>query len=158
MTIGVYPGSFDPITYGHLDIILRGSKIVDQLIVGVLDNKRKTPLFLTEEKLHMLKMVAGDIPNVKFESFSGLLVDFMKKKNATLVIRGLRANSDFEYELQMAQTNNKLDNTIETVFLATRAEYSFVSSSLVKEIWQFDGDITHFVPPEIYEFINKKKV
>lgn len=158
MKIGVYPGSFDPVTLGHLDIITRGAKIVDKLIVGVLNNNSKTPMFTVEQRIEMLEKVTAHLPNVEIAPFAGLLVDFMKKNNATLVIRGLRAVSDFEYELQLAQTNKSLDKDIETIFLVTNVKYSFVSSTLVKEISHYKGDISQFVPPEVLEYIEKIKI
>ena len=131
MLTGIYPGSFDPVTYGHLDIIKRSAEMVDELVVGVLNNKAK------------------DIPNVKIIPFEGLLVDFAHKLNAKIVIRGLRAITDFEYELQMAQTNHKLASDVETIFLTTNLQYSYLSSTTVKEVAAFGGDISQFVPDYI---------
>ena len=156
MLRGIYPGSFDPVTLGHIDIIERSSKMVDELIVGVLQNKAKTPLFSVEERVRMLKEVTKHLPNVKIVSFEGLLVQFAKQMEAKVIIRGLRAITDFEYELQMAQTNHKLEPEIETIFLTTNLEYSFLSSSTVKEVASFGGDISQFVPDVIEKKIQEK--
>ncbi|NLP46121.1 MAG: pantetheine-phosphate adenylyltransferase [Epulopiscium sp.] len=156
MKIGVYPGSFDPTTNGHIDVITRSSHIVDKLIVGVLHNTQKQPLFSVQERIEMLKATTSHLPNVQVETFSGLLIDFVKKHNAILIIRGLRAITDFEYELQMAQTNYSLDPTIETIFLATNVQYSFLSSSMVKELAEFGGHFEHFVPPIVAEYLVEK--
>lgn len=152
----IYPGSFDPVTYGHLDIIKRSSRLVDELIVGVLNNNAKSPLFSTEERVKMLQEVTQDIPNVKVVMFEGLLVDFAKQMDAGMVIRGLRAITDFEYELQMAQTNHKLAKELETIFLTTSLEYSFLSSTIVKEVATYGGDISQFVPEYISRRIAEK--
>ena len=156
MLRAIYPGSFDPVTYGHCDIIQRSCKIVDELIVGVLNNKAKMPLFSVEERVKMLKEVTGSLPNVRIVPFDGLLVDFASRMDARLIIRGLRAITDFEYELQMSQTNHKLAPDIETMFLTTSLEYSFLSSTTVKEIATFGGDISQFVPPVVIENIKQK--
>ncbi len=153
MKAAIYPGSFDPVTYGHLDIIKRAAKIFDELTVSVLNNKLKTPLFSVEERVNILKEATKNIPNVKVESFSGLLVDYAKSRNVHVVIRGLRAITDFEYELQNAQTNVLLSKgELDTVFLTTKLEYAYLSSSSVKEIASFNGDISMCVP----EFVAKK--
>lgn len=133
MRRAIYPGSFDPVTFGHLDIIRRASKIVDELVVGVLNNNSKTPLFSVENRVKMLEEVVRDIPNVKVMSFEGLLVDFAKKIDAQIIVRGLRAVTDFEYELQMSQTNSILDDNIDTIFFTTSLEYAYLSSSTVRE-------------------------
>ena len=146
MLRAIYPGSFDPVTYGHLDIIRRSCKIVDELVVGVLNNNAKMPLFSVEERVKMLKEVTKDITNVKIVPFHGLLIDFARETKADVVIRGLRAITDFEYELQMSQTNHKLEPNVETMFLTTSIEYSYLSSTTVKEIAAFGGDISQFVP------------
>ncbi|GKX31704.1 phosphopantetheine adenylyltransferase [Vallitalea longa] len=156
MRIAVYPGSFDPATNGHLDIIKRSAKLVDKLIVGVLKNNAKEPLFSIDERVALLKKLTKDMDNVEIDSFSGLLVDFLKKKNATIIVRGFRAVSDFEYELQIAQTNYSLDNNIETICLITRVEYSFLSASIVKEVAMYGGDISKMVPQETANYLNKK--
>ncbi|NLM13157.1 MAG: pantetheine-phosphate adenylyltransferase [Epulopiscium sp.] len=156
MKIGIYPGTFDPVTYGHLDVIKRSSKLVDYLIVGVLCNVRKQPLLTLKERIQLLESVTDDLPNVSVESFSGLLVEFAKQKNANVIIRGLRAVTDFEYELQLAQTNQYLNSDIETIFLATNVQYSFLSSSMVKEIAQFGGDINALVPSKVADYLRTK--
>ncbi len=149
----IYPGSFDPVTLGHLDIIRRSAGIFDVLIVSVLDNKAKTPLFSVEERVDMLKEATADMPNVKVDFFSGLLIDYARKQKVHVAIRGLRAITDFEYELQIAQTNHKLSNgQLDTLFLATSLEYAYLSSSSVKEIASFNGDILQCVP----EFVAKR--
>ena len=156
MLKGIYPGSFDPLTYGHLDVIERSSKLVDELIVGVLNNKAKSPLFSAEERVRMLNEVTKDMPNVTVVPFEGLLVDFARKMDAGLVIRGLRAITDFEYELQMAQTNHKMEPDVETVFLTTSLDYSYLSSTTVKEVAAFGGDISQFVPGIVADLIEEK--
>lgn len=156
MLKGIYPGSFDPVTYGHLDVIERSSKLVDELIVGLLNNKAKSPLFSAEERVRMLNEVTKDMPNVTVVPFEGLLVDFARKMDAGLVIRGLRAITDFEYELQMAQTNHKMEPDVETVFLTTSLDYSYLSSTTVKEVAAFGGDISQFVPGIVADLIEEK--
>ena len=156
MLRAIYPGSFDPVTLGHMDIIRRSSNIVDELIVGVLNNNAKTALFSVKERVRMLKEATKELENVQIIPFEGLLIDFVKKMDAKLVIRGLRAITDFEYELQMSQTNHKLAPDIETMFLTTSLEYSFLSSTTVKEIATFGGDISQFVPPVVIENIKQK--
>lgn len=158
MTRAIYPGSFDPVTLGHLDIIKRASKIVDELIVSVLNNNSKSPLFSVEKRVKMLEEVVKDIPNVKVMSFEGLLVDFAKSVDAQIIVRGLRAVTDFEYELQMSQTNMVLDNNIDTIFFTTSLEYAYLSSSTVKEAAYFGADISRFVPePVIKQVYDKLK-
>lgn len=156
MLKGIYPGSFDPVTNGHLDIIRRSASLVDELIVGVLNNNAKTPLFSVEERVKMLKEVTKDMPNVRVIPFEGLLIDFAKKMDAKMIVRGLRAITDFEYELQMAQTNHKLAPDLETTFLTTSLEYSFLSSTIVKEVASFGGDISQFVPKVIENRVREK--
>ena len=151
-----YPGSFDPVTNGHIDIIERASKISDELIVGVLYNKAKTPLFSVEERVKMLCEVTKDMKNVKVVPFEGLLIDFASQMDAKVIIRGLRAVTDFEYELQMSQTNHKLNPEIETLFMTTSLEYSFLSSSTVRELASFGGDISQFVPKYVEEQVIEK--
>lgn len=152
----IYPGSFDPVTNGHLDIIKRAAAISDELIVGVLNNKAKTPLFSVEERVKMLCEVTKDIKNVKIVPFEGLLIEFANQMEAKVIIRGLRAVTDFEYELQMSQTNHKLNPKIETLFMTTSLEYSFLSSSTVRELASFGGDISQFVPKHVEEQVIEK--
>ncbi|MBS7341028.1 MAG: pantetheine-phosphate adenylyltransferase [Suilimivivens sp.] len=157
MKAAIYPGSFDPVTYGHLDVIRRASQIFEELTVSVLNNKLKTPLFSVEERVKILQEAVKDIPNVKVESFSGLLVDYAKSRNVHVVIRGLRAITDFEYELQNAQTNAKLSKgALDTVFLTTSLEYAYLSSSSVKEIASFGGDISMCVPDFVAKRVYEK--
>ena len=156
MKIAVCPGSFDPVTFGHLDIMTRACNIVDELIIGVLRNKAKMPLFSVEERVKMLEEVTCNLPNVRIIPFEGLLVDFAKELDAKVVIRGLRAITDFEYELQMAQTNQKLQSDIETLFLTTSLDYSYLSSTTVKEVAAFGGDISQFVPEAVADRMKDK--
>ena len=156
MTRAIYPGSFDPVTMGHLDIIKRASKVVDELIVSVLNNNSKSPLFSVENRVKMLEEVVKDLPNVKVMSFEGLLVDFAKEVNAKVIVRGLRAVTDFEYELQMAQTNRVLAPDVDTVFLTTSLEYAYLSSTIMKEVAYFNGDLSKFAPKEITDAVKKK--
>jgi len=156
LNIGIYPGSFDPITYGHLDIIARSSKLFDKLIVAVLTNPRKNALFTVDERIEMIRESVKDFDNIEIESFSGLLVDFARMKKAKAIIKGLRAVSDFEYELQMALMNSKLDNEIETIFIMTSSKYSFLSSSIVKEVSSFGGCVAGLVPPIVEERLRQK--
>ena len=140
--IAIYPGSFDPITLGHLDIIERGSQLFELVIVAVLSNPSKQPLFSVEKRLEQIRYCTGHLPNVEVDSFSGLTVEYAKSRNARILLRGLRVLSDFEMELQMAHTNQTLWESVETIFLATTREYSFLSSSVVKEIAKFGGSIS----------------
>ncbi len=157
MLKAIYPGSFDPVTFGHLDIMKRSSKIVDRLIVGVLNNNAKMPLFSVAERVKMLKEATKDLPNVTVDSFSGLLIDYAQRKGVHVAIRGLRAITDFEYELQIAQTNRKFsDGDLDTVFLTTSLEYAYLSSSTVKEIASFNGDISKCVPDFVAGLIYEK--
>ncbi len=156
MSKAIYPGSFDPVTYGHIDIIRRAAKIFDELTVSVLNNKVKTPLFSVDERVKMLQEVCKDIPNVKIDSFSGLLADYASECGTDVIIRGLRAITDFEYELQMAQTNHKIAEHVDTVFLTTSLEYAYLSSTTVKEVASFGKDVTQFVPPCVAEKIYEK--
>ncbi|SHF36036.1 MULTISPECIES: pantetheine-phosphate adenylyltransferase [Caloramator] len=153
----VYPGSFDPITNGHLDIIQRASKIFDRVIVAVLENpEKKNPLFNVNERVELIKRVTKDLENVEVESFKGLLIDFMRKKESKIIIKGLRAVSDFEYEFQMALMNNKLDENIETLFMMTSSQYSYLSSSSVKQVAMYGGCLKGLVPDEIIDDIKEK--
>lgn len=156
MLRAVYPGSFDPVTYGHLNMIERSCNLVDELIIGVLKNRNKVPLFSVEERIDMLKEVTRDMPGVRVLPFEGLLVDFARKMSAGMIIRGLRAVTDFEYELQMSQTNYKLSPGLETIFLTTSLEYAYLSSTTVKEVAAFGGDISQFVPDIVAEKIQAK--
>ena len=156
MKKAIYPGSFDPVTFGHMDIITRSAKIVDELVVGVLNNSAKNSLFSLEERVSMIKEMTKDIPNVKVASFDGLLVDYMNEIGATIIIRGLRAVTDFEYELQIAQANHVQNEEIETIFLTTDLKYSYLSSTIVKEFASYGGDISKFVPGCFIDRINDK--
>lgn len=156
MKRAVYPGSFDPVTFGHLDIIHRAANLVDELVVGVLINNAKSPLFSVEERVNMLREVTKEISNVRVEAFSGLSVDFVEKCGAKFIVRGLRAITDFEYELQMAHTNRIMASGIDTLFFTTNLNYAYISSTTVKEVASYGGDISHFVPEEIVGRIYKK--
>lgn len=157
MSIAVCPGSFDPVTYGHLDIIQRGAKVFDKVIVAVLINRNKTnPVFSVEERLALLREVTKDMPNVEVDTFNGLLVNYMHEKGAKALIKGLRAISDFEYEMQMASINRLLDNRIETFFMMTNNQYSFLSSSIVKEIGKYGADVSSLVPPAVEKALREK--
>jgi pantetheine-phosphate adenylyltransferase len=151
----VCPGSYDPVTNGHLDIIARASKLYDEVYVTVMVNKSKLGLFTVEERISLIERVTAGYANVKVESFHGLLVDFCKQRDIPAIVKGLRAVSDFDYELQMAQMNNGLSG-VETLFVPTNPTYSFLSSSLVKEVAQWGGDISHLVPPEVLAALNDK--
>lgn len=152
----VYPGSFDPVTYGHMDIIRRSAEMVDELTVGVLRNQAKNALFSTQERVKMLQIVTKDIPNVRVETFEGLSVDFARSRGAEFIVRGLRAITDFEYELQMAQTNRIMAPDIDTIFLTTNLEFAYLSSTTVKEVASYGGDIARFVPPEVAREVRSK--
>lgn len=156
MKTAIYPGSFDPVTYGHIDIIKRGAKLFDKLIVAVLLNPSKKPLFSVQERIELLKTVTYDIPNVEIDYFDGLLVDYAKKFNANAIIKGLRMVSDFEYEFQMALINKKLNPSVETIFLMTNAKYGYLSSSVVKEIAEFGGCLSDFVPDIVEQKLKEK--
>lgn len=156
MASAIYPGSFDPVTYGHLDIIRRAADVFDHLIIGVLKNRSKKGYFSTEERMEMIARVTGDLPNVEVVSFDGLLVDFCRKADVKVIVRGIRAVSDFEYELMMAQTNKQLYAGVETMFFAASAEHSFISSSSIREIASFGGDISRFVPEEVRVRVERK--
>ncbi|MEA2076950.1 MAG: pantetheine-phosphate adenylyltransferase [Candidatus Marinimicrobia bacterium] len=147
--IAIYPGTFDPITNGHLDIIKRASRIFDTVIVAVADNTGKTPLFSMKEREEMIRNVVKDIPQIKVDTFRGLIVDYCHERGAIALIRGLRAVSDFEYEFQMALLNRKIGKNVESVFLMPKEEYTYLSSSMIKEIAEFGGDVTSFVPDHV---------
>lgn len=158
MRVAIYPGSFDPVTLGHFDIIKRSADIFDHVVIGVLNNTAKTPLFSLEERVNMLKDAVSDLNNVSVESFEGLLVDFAKQKGTNVIIRGLRALTDFDLEMQMAQSNRTVAPDVDTVFLSTSLEYSYLSSSIVKEYARYGVDISGFVPecviPKLIEKMN----
>ncbi len=156
MKRAVYPGSLDPVTFGHLDVIRRSASLVDELIVGVLKNNAKIPLFSVEERVKILQEVTGNIGNVRIESFSGLSVDFARQCGAGFLVRGLRAITDFDYELQMAQTNRIMCPEIDTIFLTTSLEYAYLSSSTVKEVASYGRDVSKFVPEIVVNEIRKK--
>ena len=156
MPIAMYPGSFDPVTRGHLDIIKRSSRMFDKVIVAVLVNSAKQPLFTVEERVAMLRECCKDIPNVEVDSFNGLTVSFAKQKHATVMVRGLRAVTDFENEIQLAQTNHALMPGIETMFLATSIKWSYLSSTIVKEAARYGSDIGKFVTPNVEKAVNEK--
>lgn len=156
MKKAIYPGSFDPLTLGHIDMIERSAKIVDELVVGVLNNSAKNSLFSLEERVSMIKEMTDSMPNVTVSSFDGLLVDYMKEIQATIIVRGLRAVTDFEYELQIAQTNHVENPDVETIFLTTSLQYSYLSSTIVKEFASYGGDLTKFVPARFIDRIYEK--
>lgn len=153
----LYAGSFDPVTNGHLDLINRAANLGDHLIVGVIENHSKHPFFTVEERKDMIVAATSHIPNIEVDDFSGLLADYVKQNNIDVVVRGLRATMDFEYEIQMAQMNARLyNNCVETIFLMTSPDYSFVSSSIVKEVFMLNGDIKGLVPDKVLEYMEKK--
>jgi len=152
----IYPGTFDPITNGHIDILQRSLRIFDHIILGIGPNPKKTSLFSLEERIQMVKEAVKDVTNVSVEAFDGLLVDFAKKNGASAIIRGLRAVSDFEYEFQMALMNRKLDDKIETVFLMPSEEYSYLTSSIIKIVSGYDGDISSLVPKHVHAMLKDK--
>lgn len=156
MSKAVFPGSFDPVTVGHMDLIQRASRIYDELIIGVLVNVSKKPLGTLEERVALLQELVRDMPGVTVQPFSGLLVDFVQETGASVIVRGLRTAADFEYELPLAQANRHLNNQADTVFLATAPEFSYISSSGVKEILEFHGDIRDMVPDSVYQWLHAK--
>ena len=156
MKKAIYPGSFDPLTLGHLDIIERSARIVDELVVGVLNNSAKNSLFSLDERVSMIKEMTDSMPNVTVTSFNGLLVDYMREIDATIIVRGLRAVTDFEYELQMSQTNHVENPEVETIFLTTSLQYSYLSSTIVKEFASYGGDLSKFVPARFIDRIYDK--
>lgn len=155
-TIAVYPGSFDPVTNGHLDIISRGAKVFDKVIVAVLHNRNKVPLFSVEERTEMLLAATKGIGNVEVDSFNGLLIDYIREKKAHTIIRGLRAVSDFEYEMQAASINRKLDPQVETFFMMTNNQFSYLSSSIVKEVAKYGANVSDLVPSEVEKALKLK--
>ncbi len=156
MNVGVYPGTFDPITHGHTDIIARSLRIFDHVIVAVAPNPSKHPLFSLSERLEMVRLVTQDMPRVEVATFEGLLVEYVKRRGAHAVIRGLRAISDFEHEFQMALTNRKLENTVETVFLMPSEEYSYLTSTIIKDVAKHGGPLTDFVHPEVAKRLDQR--
>lgn len=156
MSIAIYPGSFDPPTNGHLDLVKRASLLFDKVVVGVLKNSSKTPLFSVDERVNMFRRAVEDLENVEVCAFSGLTVDFAKQCGAKAIVRGLRAVTDYEYELQLAQTNRVLNHDIDSVFLTTSLEYAYLSSTIVKEVASYGQDITRFVPDCVAEAVLEK--
>ncbi len=154
--IAVYPGSFDPVTYGHIDIVQRGRKLFDKIIVAILNNPAKKALFPVQERLEMLRESMADISGLAFDSFDGLLVDYVNKQGAQAILRGMRAVSDFEHEFQLALMNRKLNREVETVFLMTGMRWFFTSSSIIKEAALFGGDISDMVPPHVFQRVKEK--
>ncbi len=158
MKIAVYPGSFDPVTLGHIDIIKRAAKMTDHLIIGVLNNSSKTPLFSAEERVNMIKEACKDIDNLEVTHFDGLLVDFVKASHASVIVRGLRAVTDFEYELQWAQSNRIVYPEMDTVFLVANVQYSYLSSSVVREYASYGTDVSAFVPENVNLALQEKLI
>ena len=156
MKTAVYPGSFDPVTFGHMDIIRRAAAMFDHLVVTVMNNSSKSPLFSVDERVKILQEVTKDLPNVEIDSYDGLMIDYCREKKIHIVIRGLRAITDFEYELQMSQTNQRMKPDIETMFLTTSIEYSYLSSTTVREIAAFGGDVSQFVPEAVEIALREK--
>ena len=154
--IAVYPGSFDPVTLGHLDIISRSAKIVDKLVVGILINSMKQPMFTMEERLMMLRETVSGLDNVEVQTFEGMTIDFARRNNAKVIIRGLRVISDYETEMQIAQVNRSIDPSIETMFLSTGLEYSFLSSTIAKEVAYYDAGVEKLVPPVVAKKFKEK--
>jgi pantetheine-phosphate adenylyltransferase len=156
MRVAVYPGSFDPLTNGHLDIIRRGTRLFDRFIVAILENEGKSPLFSVAERRALITKCVADMPTVEVHSFSGLLVDYMRRVNANVVVRGIRAVSDYEYELQMALMNRDLSPLVETIFMLPAVEYTYVSSRLVKEVFRLGGDVARMVPKPVLESLKAR--
>ena len=156
MVKAIYPGSFDPVTYGHLDIIKRAAKVVDELVIGVLNNNAKNPLFTMEERVSLLEQVTAQYPNVTVKSFEGLTINFARENDAKLIIRGLRAVTDFESEMQIAQTNHSIDEDIDTMFFTTSLEYSFLSSTIAKEVAFYGSDVSKLVPDVVARAFQEK--
>lgn len=156
MTIAIYPGSFDPITNGHIDILKSGAEIFDKVIIAVSYNVNKSGFLTVDERIKLIEQSVKDIPNVEVDSFEGLTVEYAKKRNASILLRGLRTSFDFEYEMQLSQTNHTLYENIKTVFLITKPEFNFISSSSVREILLNKGDISKFVPENVKEYLENK--
>jgi pantetheine-phosphate adenylyltransferase len=156
MRTAVYPGSFDPLTNGHLDIIRRGTRLFDRVLVAVLENEGKSPLFTVAERMEIIARCTSELPEVEIHSFTGLLVDFMRRHDAAVVVRGIRAVSDYEYELQMALMNRELSPQVETIFMLPAVEYTYVSSRLVKEVFRLGGDVARLVPPIVLESLKRR--
>ena len=156
MITAVYPGSFDPVTLGHMDIITRASRVVDKLVIGILINKKKTPLFTTEERLDMLRHSVAQFSNVTVETFEGMTVEFAKRNGASVIIRGLRAVTDFESEMQIAQINHEIEPTVDTMFFTTSLQYAYLSSTMAKEVASYGSEVSHFVNPYVAECLRKK--
>ncbi len=158
MKIAIYPGSFDPITKGHLDVLKTGSEIFDKVIIAVSKNSSKKGFLTVEERVELIRASITDLPNVEVDSFDGLTVEYAKQKGATTLLRGLRAVSDFEYEMQLSQTNSALAKEITTIFLITKPKYNFISSSTIKDVATMGGDISKFVPEPVNEYLKNKKL
>lgn len=158
MSTAVFPGSFDPVTTGHVDLIRRASRMFDRLVVGVLVNSAKQPLFSKEERVEMLREITADQDNIEVSSFEGLLVDFVKEQHADAIVRGLRTPGDFEYELPLAQANHKLSVQADTIFLASAPEYSYISSSAVRELLRYQADISSYVPETVLRYMREHGV
>lgn len=156
MITAVYPGSFDPVTLGHMDIITRASRVVDKLVIGILINKKKTPLFTTEERLDMLRHSVAQFSNVTVETFDGMTVEFAKRNGASVIIRGLRAVTDFESEMQIAQINHEIEPTVDTMFFTTSLQYAYLSSTMAKEVASYGSEVSHFVNPYVAKCLRKK--
>ena len=156
MRAAVYPGSFDPLTNGHLDIIRRCSRLFDRVMVALLENEGKSPLFTIPERIELIARCTAEMPNVEVHSFSGLLVDFMRRHDATVVVRGIRAVSDYEYELQMALMNRELNAQVETIFMLPAVEYTYVSSRLIKEVFRLGGDVGRLVPAPVLDSLKAR--
>lgn len=156
MSVAVYPGSFDPVTLGHLDVIRRAARATDELIIGILRNTKKEPLFSLEERKSMIEECVKDIENVTVKVFDGMTVDFARENDAHIIVRGLRAVSDFEYEMQMAQTNHTIDPQVDTIFFTTSLEYAFLSSTIVKEVGFYGKDVSHYVPEPVVRKLREK--
>ena len=156
MTLAVYPGTFDPVTYGHLDLVERGSRLADELVIAILRNEDKQPMFTVDERMEFLREAVAKYPNVSVDSFDGLLVDYARRRGASVILRGLRAVSDFEYELQMAMMNRRLAPSLETAFLMPNEAWSYVSSRLVREVARLGGDVSGLVPPNVARALKER--